>query len=353
MYHPTSGGEKLATMASAAYDTNFHKMVLTSAAVVRRIGAIPQPNHRDKEAAAIGIWLSRQVSLVAFGVLPALHRASLEAWIPGFDEAVSHHYAHGGRSGAPNNFDQVLVGITAPVQERASVRRADHVAVMSETREKLEAKQLGKWQKKLDAVVAFHAEHGRIPAFVPEQRAETVMSTWLSSQRAKARRGTLCPVRLKMLDDSLPEWLFVPDGPIAFEERCREVGEFFFDHWRHPFNCSDNWEENVLGSWLLNQKRFHRNQSLRPANVELLGHYAGAWNSLKKSRIPELKQVAAFKRRRRAFPQAESSDPAEAYLGRWLDHQVSRSHEGTLFREQRKALEESLGRRWDVKDLAA
>lgn len=352
MYSPTSGGEKLSTMASTAYDINFHKMVLTCASVVGRLGSFPPPNHRDKEAAAIGIWLSRQVSLVAFGVLPALHRASLEAWVPGFDEAVTEHFARGGRSMASNGFDQVLVGITTSPSDREPLRRANHVAAMTETREKLEQKQLDRWQKKLDDVVAFRDKHGRIPAFVPEERDETVMSTWLSTQRAKARQGVLCPVRKGRLDESVPDWMFVPDGPIAFEDRCKEVGEFFFDNWRHPFNCSDSWEENVLGRWLLNQKRFHRNQSLRPANVELLGHYAGAWHSLKKTRVPEVKQVASFKRKHRRLPQSESSDASESYLGRWLDHQINRSHQGTLFEAQRAALEEALGRRWDAKDLA-
>jgi hypothetical protein len=139
------------------------------------------------------------------------------------------------------------------------------------------------WQRRLEELTAFHAEHGRMPRQTGGDAAETSVARWLHAQRAKVGKGTL-ELRQREALDAIGHW----DSPSRdkrdqsiFPENLKELQAFRRQHRRWPtyMNRGDE-HEMRLGTWLFTLRQASRDDRLPAEFKNALDAAVPGWNPL-------------------------------------------------------------------------
>lgn len=137
------------------------------------------------------------------------------------------------------------------------------------------------WQDKAEAIVDFERVNGRLPRFSRTDRAEYLMSQWLTSQRWRANLGHLSAVRLAHLNHTLPDWrgLAVSGGQDdTWFSRATELASFIEDHSGFPRHSAAVPDERPLTSWLWRQRTLANHGTLRGDRLVHLNLLLPGWN---------------------------------------------------------------------------
>ena len=133
------------------------------------------------------------------------------------------------------------------------------------------------WEDRLGQLVAFHAEHKRMPL-----KTEP-MYHWVSNQRHRHQQGKLPQDRIAALE-ALPFWEWTMYGPHGqfFAKRLAALREANDDH------------TPAMKAWIQNQKRLHRNGKLSAKRVALLEAVPG-WTWQLESERRQLERLEAVR----------------------------------------------------------
>lgn len=165
------------------------------------------------------------------------------------------------------------------------------------------------WQRRLEELTAFHAEHGRMPRQTGGDAEETSLGRWLHAQRSKVGKGTLEPRQREALD-AVGSW----DSPTRerrdqtrFPENLRELQAFRRKNRRWPtyMNRGDE-HEMRLGTWLFTLRQAVRDGRL-PAEFEAaLDAAVPGWNPLTATEPPAGRPAARVPAPRTGAPRLSS-----------------------------------------------
>jgi hypothetical protein len=145
------------------------------------------------------------------------------------------------------------------------------------------------WQRRLEELTAFHAEHGRMPRQTGGDASETSLGRWLHAQRSKVGKGTLEPRQREALD-AIGNWDSASRerrDQTRFPENLKELQTFRRRHRRWPtyMNRGDE-HEMRLGTWLFTLRQAVRDGRL-PAEFEAaLDAAVPGWNPLTATEAP-------------------------------------------------------------------
>ena len=120
---------------------------------------------------------------------------------------------------------------------------------------------------------------------LPNQRAVfrgEKVGAWLAKMRVKAKCGSLCGERMKLIEDALGADALVPVHDFEFERKLADVAEHRRLHGRLPAQHGD---ADHLGAWVNSCRRRDKNGLLSKAYAQRLDTVLGAeWK-------PEFKNV--------------------------------------------------------------
>lgn len=110
-----------------------------------------------------------------------------------------------------------------------------------------------RWEESLAEVLAFVAEHGRLPAARAADPHEGRLGMWLAQQRYETSRGRPgAERRSARLNAALPGWM--SPGLADFEAKLGAVAQLVQTHGRFPLRSDDDPEMSRAGKWLLDQR---------------------------------------------------------------------------------------------------
>ncbi|WP_028245551.1 helicase associated domain-containing protein [Pseudoclavibacter soli] len=221
-----------------------------------------------------GAWLNKQRQAAKKGTLSPERHALLDQQLPGWNVAlddvwrdhltnvVALHTEHGRFPTRPEPEGQLLV----------DQRQAARKGTLSPERRALLDQQLPGWdstrvrpfEDRLVAVVAFRAEHGRLP------KQTEPGGMWLNNQRQAAKKGKLSLERRSLLDQQLPGWDLIQNRP--FEDRLAAVVAFHAEHGRFPKKSEPE------GVWLQKQRHAAKHGTLSPERRALLDAELPCWD---------------------------------------------------------------------------
>jgi hypothetical protein len=163
-----------------------------------------------------------------------------DAWSPRFDELVAYHAEHGR---LPPRSTEGALGAWVIQQ------RTERATMAPERKARLEALPWwtwdvhgDAWSTRLDELVAYHAEHGMIPLFATPGG----LGTWVVTQRQA--RATMTPERKARLE-ALPWWVWDPLDYV-WSTKLDELVAYHAEHGRLPTQKT----AGGLGAWVTKQR---------------------------------------------------------------------------------------------------
>ena len=108
------------------------------------------------------------------------------------------------------------------------------------------------WEESRDKLSLFISEHGRYPSLRSENEEEKKLGTWVSTQRAAYKNGTLKKNREDSLNEIGFKWVAL-EG--EWEESRDKLSLFISEHGRYPSTEAKDEEEKKLGKWVSNQRQ--------------------------------------------------------------------------------------------------
>ncbi|WP_350348530.1 helicase associated domain-containing protein [Agromyces sp. G08B096] len=195
-----------------------------AAAFIIRHGHPPTVRSPEPGARTLAVWLGRQRSLEAAGLLPESRRTWLSRHLPGWHD---HH--------------------------------------------------LATWRATAERLLDFRAEHGRLPTRAAgTSELERELGVWLANQRAAQRTGRLAADRCAWLDEHVPEWR---DSRLAaWLAQAIEVERFTSAAGRLPSPRSTSPRARALGTWLDAQRTARRRGELQPNRIAWLDAHLPGWS---------------------------------------------------------------------------
>jgi hypothetical protein len=164
------------------------------------------------------------------------------------------------------------------------------------------------WSTKFDEVVAYHAEHGRIPS----RSTPGGLATWISEQRT--HRETM-PQDRKARLESLPWWAWsVRAAPVrvGWSARLDELVAFYEANGRLPPFAA----EGGLGTWVDTQRQARQTMPTeRKARLESLAWWV--WDTREDAWCTKFDELVAYHAEHGRFPAAH----APGGLGMWVNSQ--------------------------------
>ena len=261
----------------------------------------------------LGRWINKQRA--SRDTMPAERKAKLEAlawwrwgeraetaraattdWESRLAELERFHAEHGR---APTQ--------AHPLGRWINSQRTSRDTMPAERKAKLEALEWWRWgeretdwETRLAELVAFHAEHGRVPTH------GTPLGNWVSTQRWI--RETM-PAERKAKLDALAWWLWqaAVHSPVEWDARFEELEKFHAENGRVPPDTA-----GALGEWVLAQHR-ERETMLPERKARLDGLVWWKWRGV--TWDARLAALVAYHAERGTLPAAETP------LGAWVDAQ--------------------------------
>ena len=221
-----------------------------------------------------------------------------------------------------------------------------------------------KWYAKARKVKAFAEKHGRIPLKHNAGMAERRLAEWCRTQRT-LRTDTRYPLSdaKKTYLEALPGWFWERESAGArWQERYEEVAAYVARTgslpYRHKTKKQDR-ETRSLGDWVLTQRSKMSNSMLpphTPAQVAALELIPGwTWPSKRSAQWEErVADLVAYLNDFGTMPKAESAEPDEMALGRWVQSQWVEYNSGRMARqypERIPVLEAVDGWKWEFDKL--
>jgi hypothetical protein len=285
----------------------------------------------------LGSWAGRQRAGRA--TMDAERKARLEAlgwwmwdtledaWSTKFDELVAYHAEHGR-----------LPRTTTPgLGSWVTFQRQSRETMGAERKARLESLQWwvwdaldSAWSTHFDELVAYHAEHGRVP---PQNGG---LGSWVGTQRSG--RATMSAERKARLD-ALPWWVWdtLDGAEAAWNTRFDELVAYHAEHGRvAPRSILG------LGSWVDVQRSVRATMSAeRKARLDALPWWA--WDPLDDAWSTHFDELVAYNAEHGRFP--PRSTPR---LGAWVNSQ--RVGRATMDAERKARLEALPWWVWDTRD---
>jgi superfamily II DNA or RNA helicase len=162
------------------------------------------------------------------------------------------------------------------------------------------------WSIRFDEMLAYHTEHGRLPAL-----SMTGLGTWINSQRA--HRATMDTERKARLE-ALPWWVWNARDE-AWKARFAELVVYFTEHGAFPPAL----EPSGLGSWI-NQQRVHRDTMNVTQKEQLDSLPFWTWDPLEEAWNARFSELVLYFTEHGTLPPA--IEPTG--LGRWVSKQRGR-----------------------------
>lgn len=119
-----------------------------------------------------------------------------------------------------------------------------------------------------------------------------------------------------------------------------------------PSQFSPDQKVRDLWIWSQDQRRAHRRGTLAVELVDRLDHLDGwSWGPVEARWDATLERAQRHRASTGYWPAAASSDPEEAYLGRWISVQIGDHNAGTLRHRRRVRLERIEGWSWSAVEM--
>ena len=223
-------------------------------------------------------------------------RAETTDWETRLAELVAFHAEHGG---APTQ--------AHPLGRWINKQRERRETMPAERKAKLDALEWWRWgeretawETRLAELVAFHAEHGRVPT------QGTPLGNWIGTQRWM--RETM-PAERKAKLDALAWWLWQAPvhSPVEWDARFEELEKFHAENGRAPPDTA-----GALGEWVLAQHR-ERETMLPERKAKLDGLVWWKWRGV--TWDTRLAALVAYHAERGTLPAAGTP------LGAWVNAQ--------------------------------
>jgi hypothetical protein len=140
------------------------------------------------------------------------------------------------------------------------------------------------WSQNLEAVSAFHGEHGAFPTSGNDDLDTRRLARWLTLQRSRLKAGSLTPEKLRRLDD-LSGWQ-IPQRPAIDEKRWQRrlahLQAFKAEHRRWPrHRKAESDAERVLGVWLHGRRQEASEGRMSSEHQTTLDDTVPGWNTWK------------------------------------------------------------------------
>jgi hypothetical protein len=163
------------------------------------------------------------------------------------------------------------------------------------------------WSTKFDELVAYHAEHGRLPP-----QSTPGLGTWVVTQRTK--RATMTPERKARLD-ALPWWVWDPLDD-AWSTKFDELVAYHAEHGRIPFFATPG----GLGMWVGMQRKSRATMTPeRKAQLEGFGWWV--WDALDDAWSTNFDELVAYHAEHSRIP-PQSTPGGARKLGPNAAHQA-------------------------------
>jgi hypothetical protein len=139
------------------------------------------------------------------------------------------------------------------------------------------------WRRRLDELVSFVRDHGRMPRQSGGDEAETALGRWLHAQRGKVTKGTL-ELRQRAALDAVGAWdsdRRAGRDAKEFPARLVELIEFRAEHRRWPSylaRAGTVAEERALGVWLYRLREAALQGKLTEYTRGVLDRQVPGWN---------------------------------------------------------------------------
>lgn len=192
-----------------------------------------------------------------------------------------------------------------------------------------------KWTMKLDALVAFIAEYGRMPTQHEKSREHKLLGSWLNGQRQAADM----PIRRReQLDKRAAGWDRTANE--KWQDSFDFVVEYFARNGSLPNERSEDKQTAFAGRWVGTQRTILA--KLPPQRLAALDAELPGWRTTKEDRWSNmLDYVVAFEETHGTLPNSNSEDAREARAGTWLQVQKQGKN---LTTERRASLDARLPR---------
>jgi superfamily II DNA or RNA helicase len=199
------------------------------------------------------------------------------------------------------------------------------------------------WEDMFQALVAFKAQHGN--CYVPQMYPESPrLLTWMNTQRARKRRGSLSQERV----DRLTKIEFPWDPHDSFwEDMFQCLGGFKAQHG-HCKVPRHYPESPQLSTWVQTQRTLKARGRLSGEDIGRLEELGFVWQPHRTVWNRRLEELAAFKVEH-GHCNVPADYPENPSLGSWLDKQRQERKHGTLAQESVARLD-ALGVVWERLD---
>jgi hypothetical protein len=276
--------------------------------------------------------LQNAADMLYTAVYDATGTAITDAWSTRYDELVAYHADNGT---LPPQLTPGGLGSWVSVQRQ---RRA---TMSSERKERLEALEwwvwsvraapvLVAWDARFGHLVAYHAEHGRLPP----RSTPGGLGSWVHKQRQS--RATMDAERKARLDAL--EWWVWDTLESAWSTNFDELVAFYVANGRIPPQSTPG----GLGSWVIKQRTRRTAMSAeRKARLEALGWWV--WDTLDDAWNTQLDELVAYHAEHGRIPPF-----ATPRLGHWVYTQ--RKCHATMTPERKARLEALEWWVWDALD---
>ncbi len=278
-----------------AFDARFETMLAAATRYVRDHGCLPPWKYVTSDGLKLGPWLTNCRAAHKAGRLSEQRRTALDTigmtwetddpWEIGLRHARTYHAQHG-HLRAPITYktpDSYPLGKW--IKEKRGAHKAGRlsgarVAVLEGLGIAWDAAAViaaAEWQAGIEAARSFIAHHGHLHPKRGQRWNDIPISTWITTQRARYRRGVLTPAEISELDGLGVTWV------LGAHDRAWQRGlaaaQAYRDrhgHLRVPVG-HDETGINLFG-WLTVARRNRRSGTLTAARQQQLDSLGIDWN---------------------------------------------------------------------------
>jgi hypothetical protein len=193
------------------------------------------------------------------------------------------------------------------------------------------------WKQNIQKLIAFKKAHGTTN--VPRNYTDKVLVTWITSVRAKKRRGELEPERASELEAIGIIW---DPKDASWDQNFQKLVAFKEEHGHA--NVPITHEDVQLRNWVVVQRVFFRRKQLRPDRIRRLEAIGFQWDPFSSAWDKNFAKLLAFKKSHGHTNVPSTS--ADKQLKNWVIGLRQYRRDGTLSPDRVKLLED-IGFEWE------